>query len=107
MDSFGIKTNVIKSVFGIPPHQWVRIRLHAVAYDNFNGQQIVLSVDLNSNYNRSFIIEDNTLQNVSFNNSQLHYDFCKKSNYSDALHTFDVSNSHTSGMIKIRIGAYS
>lgn len=52
MDSFGINTNVTKSVFNIPPHDWVRIRLQVVAYDNFE-HSLLLSIDLNSNYNTS------------------------------------------------------
>ena len=60
-------------------------------------------MDATCNYEESNIASTRPLQNQTFNNVGLSTDMCKYSNYSDSLGIMNVSFSHNTSMIKLRI----
>jgi hypothetical protein len=42
---FDYTTNIIKSAFNLPPHQWINIRFQAVLIDNWLGNTLLLEMN--------------------------------------------------------------
>lgn len=48
---FGYNTKIIKSSFGLSPHQWANIRFQAVLIDYWHGNTLLVEVDTIDSYN--------------------------------------------------------
>lgn len=104
MDYFNVDTNLTKSVYNMPPHDWIRVRIQFAAYDDWVNIGLVLTIDTDPNYNQSYLIQEKVVQSFTFDNTKLTKHFCKLQNYSDSIGLFDASFSHSSSMLKFRIG---
>lgn len=58
MDYFNINTNITRSVYDMPPHDWIRVRMHFAAYDEWNNFRLMLLRDKSSNYNQTFLVQE-------------------------------------------------
>jgi hypothetical protein len=100
--SFGYNTELFRSYFGLPYHQWAQIRFQFVAADNWNHNSLILEI----NGQDSYIL--NSMENISqqfsksYTSSSKSLSFCLSS-FPDNLGIMDASFSHLNSMIKIRI----
>lgn len=94
---------ITKSFYGLPRHQWMRIRFDFIAVDDWRNDTLFLEVDGNCNYEETSVRQVIPLQNQSFDNSRLSVDMCSNTSYSDAPAIMNVSFSHNTSMVKLRI----
>jgi len=101
---FGYSTKIIKSTFGLSPHQWANIRFQAVLIDNWQGNTLLVEVDTADSYNETAMENTTTIAwSGSFNSSQRNADFCGNSSIPDNLAMIDSWFAHNLSSLKFRI----
>lgn len=102
MYSFDYNTQVIKSYFGLPHHDWVHIKFQFVAVNNWTNTKMILEINDRESYKLDLIegVLYSTQKSYSFNIR--HRDFCL-SGTPDNLGFFNLYLSHQASMLKIRI----
>ena len=102
MYSFGWNTELFRSYFGLPYHQWAQIRFQFVAADNWNQNSLILEINGQDSYVLNSMENISSQFNLSYTSSGKLLSFCLAS-YPDNLGIMDASFSHLESMIKIRI----
>jgi hypothetical protein len=101
--SLGYKSQIIKTVFGLPTHSWVQIKFQFLAIDNWKGDSLLLEINSNNSYNKYSIEYPQTINSYTFNSSQRIVDLCGSATYPDSLAVIDNYFSHSASSLKFRI----
>jgi len=47
---FDYTTKVVKTIYNLPPHQWINVRFQAIMIDKWTGNTLVIELNQNLNY---------------------------------------------------------
>jgi hypothetical protein len=101
---FGYSTKIIKSSFGLSPHQWANIRFQAVLIDYWLSNTLLVEVDTIDSYNETIIDNTTTIAwSGTFNSSQRYVDFCGNSSIPDNIAIIDTWFAHNLSSLKFNI----
>lgn len=94
---------VMKSIFSLPPHQWINIRFQAVIIDRWFGNTLLLEMNTYESYNQTVMESPQIIWNGTYVSGQRFLDFCGNSSYPDNLAVVDKYIPHNASSIKLRI----
>ena len=100
---FSYSSVVLKTIYNLPPHQWINIRFQVFLIDFWQDNTLLLEINNQENYNPDYIMSPTTIWSGSFNSSQRFADFCGSNIYPDNLAVVDAWTSHASSMAKLQI----
>lgn len=101
---FGYSTKLTKSLFSLPPHQWMNIRFQAVLIDRWVGNTLLLEMG-GAQSSSSNIINPQVLWQGTFLSNLRFADFCGNSSIPDNLAVVDAWAAHnlSSAVLRIRL----
>ncbi len=102
MYSFDYNTQIIKSYFGLPHHDWIQIKFQFVAINNWTQTNMILEINDQESYKLDIIEGVYYSEKKEYSSNIRHRDFCL-SGAPDNLGFFSVMVSHKASMLKIRI----
>jgi hypothetical protein len=100
---FDYTTKLVKTLYNLPPHQWINIRFQAIIIDKWAGNTLVIELNQNLNYLSSSILSPKVIWNGTYNASQRFSDFCGDPTYFDNIDVVDAWAAHNSSLAKIQI----
>ena len=101
---FGYSTKVVKSLFALPPHQWLNVRFQAVLIDKWVGNTLLLEASSAQSY-LGGLSAPQIIWQESFDSQQRFTDFCGNSSIPDNLAVVDAWIPHnlSSAVLRIRL----
>lgn len=102
MYSFDYNTEIFKSYFGMPHHDWIQIKFQFVAINNWTNTNMILEINDRESYRLNVI--EGVLASVQKEYSSYirNRDFCL-GGAPDNLGFFSIYLSHQASMLKLRI----
>lgn len=101
--TFDYTTKIIKTIYNLPPHQWINIRFHAVLIDQWIDNTLVVELNSYKNYFSDGVSLPNLAWSGTFNTDQRFSDFCGNTHIFDNVAVVDAWIAHNSSLAKIRI----
>ena len=100
---FSYNTKYIKNIVGLPPHQWINIRFHAVLIDRWEANTLNLELNYYKNYWPNSLSLPQAIWSGTFSSSQRNHDFCGNPSIADNLVTVDAWAAHNHSLVKMQI----
>jgi hypothetical protein len=101
---FGYSTKILKSVFALPPHQWLNVRFQVVLIDKWNANTLLLELSSKESYTAN-VTSAQIIWQESFYSGLRFADFCGNSSIPDNLEVVDawVPHNLSSAVLRIRL----
>jgi hypothetical protein len=100
---FDYTTKLVKTIYNLPPHQWINVRFQAIMIDMWNGNTLVVELNQNLNYLSSSVSSPQVIWNGTYDSTQRFSDFCGDATYMDNIDVVDAWAPHNSSLAKIQI----
>ena len=100
---FDYTTKIYKTVYNLPPHQWINIRFQAILIDNWQNNSLVLELNQNGHYNPNDLLNPQQIWTGTFDSSLRFKDLCGNGSIPDNLVVVDAWVAHSSSLAKFQI----
>lgn len=100
---FGYTTKILKTIYSLPPHQWVNIKFQALLVDQWQDNTLLLELDTEENYDPNSIEDPRIIWSGTFDSSIRNYDLCGSTQFPDNIEVVHAWAAHRMSQLKIRI----